>query len=70
MESSSIVTVWDLLKKKVRASEENELARIIGQDLIQETYDLKEELANMQDIYSEFGGKPRFEPKLLSLEGN
>ena len=70
MEATSIVTVWDLLRKKVRASEQNEISRIIGTQLISEINDLKEELANIQDIYLEFGGKAKLDSKLLSLEGN
>ena len=72
MEARKLITVWDLLKQRVRKSEEEEMARIIGSDIIQECYELKEELANMQEIYAEHGVKPKFNTgkNVLSLEGN
>ena len=73
MEARKCVTVWDLLKQRVRPSEQEEMSRIIGSDIIQECYELKEELANMQEIYAEHGVKAKFgetSKNLLSLEGN
>lgn len=57
MEARKCITVWDLLKQRVRPSEREEMARIIGSEVIQEVDDLKDELANMQEIYAEHGCK-------------
>jgi len=48
---NNVVLLWDMLKTKFKKSEEDEISRVIGRQLIQKCEDLRDEYKNFHEIY-------------------
>eukprot|EP00347_Sterkiella_histriomuscorum_P007591 403348332 len=48
-----ITLMWDLLKTKLRKSEEDEMARLVGREIIQKAEDLRDQYQTMAEILNE-----------------
>lgn len=51
--NTNVVILWDMLKEKFRPSEEDEIARLIGNQLILKCQELRDEYNNFYEIYLE-----------------